>query len=75
LIGSIVIRRWFQPVFAGRENGFVQWDKLFRGRLADETSSQDRDRNPGCWLASVTRSTPDIGQRLLTARETPEPPI
>lgn len=23
-------------------------NKLFRGRLADETSSQDRDRNPGC---------------------------
>jgi hypothetical protein len=45
---SVVIRRWFQPVFADRGNGFVQWDKSFRGRLADETSSQDRDRNPGC---------------------------
>jgi len=31
------------------KNGFVQWDKLFRGRLADETSSQDRDCNPGSW--------------------------
>ena len=45
---SIVIRRWFQPVFAGRENGFVQREKLIRGRSADETSSQDRERNPGC---------------------------
>jgi hypothetical protein len=29
---GVVIRRWFQPVFVGGENGFVQWDKLFRGR-------------------------------------------
>jgi len=34
--------------FRGSENGFVQWGKLLRGRLADETSSQDRDRAPGC---------------------------
>jgi hypothetical protein len=33
LIESVDIRRWFQPVFAGRENGFVQWDKSFRGSL------------------------------------------
>jgi hypothetical protein len=25
------IRGWFQPVCAGRENGFVQWHRLFRG--------------------------------------------
>jgi hypothetical protein len=31
------------PSRAG-ENGFVQWAKSFRGHLADETSSQDRDR-------------------------------
>jgi hypothetical protein len=29
--------KWLRPM-----------NKLFRGRLADETSSQDRDRNPGC---------------------------
>ena len=42
-IESVDIRRWFQPVFAGKENGFVQWDKSFRGSLADETTSQDRE--------------------------------
>ena len=43
LIEGVDIRRWFQPVFAGRENGFVQWDKSFRGSLTDETTSQDRE--------------------------------
>jgi hypothetical protein len=27
----------------GQESGFVQWSKLFRGRLANETSSRHRD--------------------------------
>jgi hypothetical protein len=27
---DVIIRRWFQLVFADRENGFVQWDKSFR---------------------------------------------
>ena len=29
------------------ENGFVEWAKSFHGNLADETSSQDRDRQLG----------------------------
>jgi len=47
LIGGADIRRPFQGVFAGRENGFVDAVKLFRGCPAGETSSRDRDQQAG----------------------------
>jgi hypothetical protein len=43
-----VIGRWFQRVFAEQGKWFRPMDKSLRGRLADETSSQDRDHNTGC---------------------------
>ena len=36
-----------------RENGFVQWGPSFRGRVADETTSQDRDRKPGMLVGGI----------------------
>jgi hypothetical protein len=41
------IRRAFQGVFAGRENGFVNTVKSFRGCPAGETSSRSRDPQAG----------------------------
>jgi hypothetical protein len=47
LTGGADIRRAFQGVFAGRENGFVDAVKSFRGCPAGETSSRNRDPQAG----------------------------
>jgi hypothetical protein len=41
---DVGIRQRFQGLFAGRENGFVDAVKSFRGYSADDTSSRDRDQ-------------------------------
>ena len=52
LTRRLIDEHCYQALVSAWLRGQGKWlrpmNKLFRGRLADETSSQDRDRNPGC---------------------------
>jgi hypothetical protein len=51
----------------GQESGFVQWSKLFRGRLANETSSRDRDEiRDADWRDLDSRTISSVGTKRLS---------